>query len=288
MARPLRIEYDGALYHVTSRGNERKPIFKDNPDRELFLNTLAQVTQRFHWLCHAYCLMDKHYHLVVETPDGNLSKGMRQLNGVYTQAFNRRYRRVGHLFQGRFKGILVQKDSHFLEVCRYVVLNPVRAKAVKHPREWTWSSYRATAGQSSKLRWLTVDEILSHFGQRHGPAQEKYRKYVIEGIGGTTIWENLEAQSLLGLEGFAEALKDHVAGKQKLREVPKAQRLMGRVSLKKLFEESGGGKTKRNRRIADAVYRYGYSQIQVAHHLKLHYSTVSRLIKTATQERGKA
>ena len=109
MARPLRIEYDGALYHVTSRGNERKAIFKDDSDRELFLNTLFQVNERFHWICHAYCLMDNHYHLVIETPDGNLSQGMRHLNGVYTQAFNRRHHRVGHLFQGRFKGILVQK-----------------------------------------------------------------------------------------------------------------------------------------------------------------------------------
>jgi putative transposase len=199
MARPLRIEYDGALYHVTSRGNERKPIFKDAADRELFLDTLFQVTERFNWLCHAYCLMDNHYHLVIETPDGNLSKGMRQLNGVYTQAFNRRRHRVGHLFQGRFKGILVQKDSHFLEVCRYVVLNPVRAKAVKHPREWPWSSYRATAGQSLTLtpRCLKVDEVLSHFGQRRGTAQEKYRGYVREGLGdGATIWDKLEAQSV--------------------------------------------------------------------------------------------
>jgi REP-associated tyrosine transposase len=284
MARPLRIEYDGALYHVTSRGNERKPIFKDATDRELFLDTLSQVTHRFNWLCHAYCLMDNHYHLVIETPDGNLSKGMRQLNGVYTQAFNRCHRRVGHLFQGRFKGILVQKDSHFLEVCRYVVLNPVRAKAVKHPREWAWSSYRATAGQCAIPRCLTVNELLSHFGHRQSTGQEKYREYVSEGIGGVPIWENLEAQSLLGLEGFAEALKDHVAGRQKLREVPKAQRLMGRVSLKKLFEESGGGKAKRDRRIAEAVYHHGYSQIEVARHLELHYSTVSRLIKSATKE----
>jgi len=149
MARPLRIEYDGALYHVTSRGNERKSIFRDDADRKLFLKTLSQVTDRFNWVCHAYYLMNNHYHLVIETPDGNLSKGMRELNGVYTQAFNRRHHRVGHLFQGRFKGILVQKESHFLEVCRYVVLNPVRAKAVKHPREWAWSSYRATGGESS-------------------------------------------------------------------------------------------------------------------------------------------
>ena len=228
--------------------------------------------------------MGNHYHLVIETPDGNLSKGMRQLNGVCTQAFNRRHHRVGHLFQGRFKGVLVQKDSHFLEVCRYVVLNPVRAKAVKHPRDWGWSSYRATAGKALISRCLTVDEVLSHFGQRRSAAQEKYRKYVSEGIGRPTIWENLQAQILLGLEGFAQALKDHVAGKQQLREVPKAQRLMGRLSLKKLFEEPGGGKAKRDRRITEAVYKHGYSQIEVARHLELHYSTVSRLIKSATKE----
>ena len=236
MARPLRIEYDGALYHVTSRGNERKAIFRDDTDRELFLATLFRVTERFHWLCHAYCLMNNHYHLVIETPDGNLSKGMRQLNGVYTQAFNRRHHRVGHLFQGRFKGILVQKESHFLEVCRYVVLNPVRAKAVDHPRLWAWSSYRATGGLATIPRCLTVNEILSHFGQRRGPAQQKYRSYVAEGISGATIWENLEAQSLLGLEGFAEALRGHVTDKQKVREIPKGQRLIGRPSLDKLFE----------------------------------------------------
>lgn len=286
MARPLRIEYDGALYHVTSRGNERKPIFKDDGDRELFLTTLWQVSERFHWLCHAYCLMGNHYHLVIETPDGNLSKGMRQLNGVYTQTFNRRHHRVGHLFQGRFKGILVQKESHYLEVCRYVVLNPVRAKAVKQPREWAWSSYRATGGLAAVPRCLKVEEILSHFGQRRGPAQQKYREYVGEGIAGATIWENLEAQSLLGLEGFADALRGHVTGKETVREIPKGQRLIGRASLKKLFDKAGKGKALRDRVISNAVNEHGYSQMEVARHLKLHYSTISRLIKSANEEQS--
>ena len=286
MARPLRIEYDGALYHVTSRGNERKAIFRDDTDRELFLATLFQVTERFHWLCHAYCLMNNHYHLVIETPDGNLSKGMRQLNGVYTQTFNRRHHRVGHLFQGRFKGILVQKESHFLEVCRYVVLNPIRAKAVKHPREWAWSSYRATGGLTASPWCLTVEEILSHFGQRRGLAQEKYRSYVTEGVNGATIWENLEAQSLLGLEGFADALRGHVTSKQNVREIPKGQRLIDRPSLEKLFEGGGKKNTARNRTIRDAVDQHGYSQIEVARHLRLHYSTVSRLIKSVDKDGG--
>jgi REP element-mobilizing transposase RayT len=277
MARPLRIQYDGALYHVTSRGNERKWIFRDDFDRKLFLNILSQINQRFNWLCHAYCLMNNHYHLVIETPDGNLSKGMRQLNGVYTQAFNRRHHRVGHLLQGRFKGILVQKDSHFLEVCRYVVLNPVRAKAVKHPREWAWSSYRATGGQSPVPSCLTVDDVLGQFEQRRGAAQEKYREYVMEGIGGT-IWEELQAQSLLGVEGFAEALREHVMGKETIEEIPKGQRFLARPSLKKLFETTKG-KARRDRMISVAVKEHGYSQVEVARHLKLHYSTISRLMK---------
>jgi REP element-mobilizing transposase RayT len=117
MARPLRIEYEGAVYHVTSRGNERKPVFKDDGDREVFLDILHKVNKRYNFLCYAYCLMDNHYHLIIETPDGNLSKGMRQLNGVYTQAFNKRHHRVGHIFQGRYKAVLIQKESHLLEVC---------------------------------------------------------------------------------------------------------------------------------------------------------------------------
>ena len=147
MSRPLRIEYPGAVYHITSRGNEKKPVFKDDQDRDNFLKTLQHVNKRYNWICHAYCLMTNHFHLLIETPDGNLSLGMRQLNGVYTQLFNKWHGRVGHLFQGRYKAILIQKDSHLLEVCRYVVLNPVRAKMVEKPEEWKWSSYLATAGK---------------------------------------------------------------------------------------------------------------------------------------------
>jgi REP element-mobilizing transposase RayT len=278
MARPLRIEYDGALYHVTSRGNDRKAIFKDDSDRELFLNTLARVTERFHWICHGYCLMNNHYHLVIETPDGNLSKGMRQLNGVYTQAFNQRHHRVGHIFQGRFKAILVKKDSHFLDVCRYVVLNPVRAKAVSHPRQWKWSSYRATAGTIQAYDCLTVDEILSHFGQRKAIAQQRYCEFVQAGIDSPSIWGNLEAQSLLGVEGFAEGLRHLVKAKQQIREISKGQRFVGRPTLEKLFSHRNLGKASRDPLIAKAIRDYGYSQMEVASFLGLHYSTISRIV----------
>ena len=131
MARPLRIEFNGALYHITARGDKRADIFEDNEDREQFLNLLKEVCSRFNWQIHAYCLMDNHYHLLVETPEGNLSLGMRQLNGVYTQKFNRKHKRVGHVFQGRIKRIIVEKDAHLLELARYIVLNPVRAKMIR-------------------------------------------------------------------------------------------------------------------------------------------------------------
>ncbi|MBD3670659.1 MAG: transposase [Gammaproteobacteria bacterium] len=129
MSRPLRIEYAGALYHVTSRGDGQKDIYLDDKDRRDFLSNLTHVCERYNWVVHAYCLMSNHYHLLLETPDGNLSQGMRQLNGVYTQQFNRTHERVGHVFQGRYKAIIVQKDSYLLELSRYIVLNPVRASS---------------------------------------------------------------------------------------------------------------------------------------------------------------
>jgi REP element-mobilizing transposase RayT len=135
MSRPLRIEFAGALYHVTARGNERKPIYWEEADFALFLEVLDEVCSRFNWVIHAWCLMTNHYHLVVETPDANLSAGMRQLNGVYTLRFNGKYRRSGHLFQGRYKAIHVDKSAYLLELSRYVVLNPVRARIVSSPDE---------------------------------------------------------------------------------------------------------------------------------------------------------
>jgi REP element-mobilizing transposase RayT len=148
MARPIRIEFSGALYHVTSRGDRREAIYDDDADHACFLDALGQVAADVNWICHAYCLMTNHYHLVIETPDSNLSKGMRQLNGVFTQNSNRRHGRTGHLFQGRFKAILVDGDSYLLELARYVVLNPVRARMVSQPGAWPWSSYDAMVGDA--------------------------------------------------------------------------------------------------------------------------------------------
>lgn len=279
MARPLRIEYDGALYHVTSRGNEKKPIFKDDTDCNIFLDTLHKVNKRYNWICHAYCLMDNHYHLVIETPDGNLSKGMRQLNGVYTQIFNKRHERVGHIFQGRYKAILIQKESHLLEVCRYVVLNPVRAKAVKSIKDWEWSSYRATVGKDKSHPCLTTDGILGQFAKQKRTAEKKYKEFVEAGAGEKGIWEDVKSQSILGSDEFIEKLIGYVKGYEDIKEIPKNQRYINRPALKEIFKkEMLLNKKERNRKIKEAVNRYSYSQKEVADYLGLYYTTISRIV----------
>jgi putative transposase len=278
MARPLRIEYAEAVYHVTSRGNARKSIFRDDKDRGMLINILEEVNDRYHWLCHAYCLMSNHYHLVIETPDGNLSKGMRHLNGVYTMRFNRHHGSVGHVFQGRYKAILVQKESHLLEVCRYVVLNPVRAEVVEVPERWRWSSYRATAGMEKAHACLSTDWVLGQFGSKKRIAEKRYRAFVKDGIGGHRIWEGVKGQSILGEKEFIDRLIDFVRGYEEVIEIPKGQRYVTRPSLGEIFKDAEGEKQKRDAGIVDAVTKWGYSGREVANHLGLHYSTVSRLI----------
>jgi len=280
MARPLRIEFPGAIYHVTSRGNERKTIFTDDRDRKIFLSTLEDVTLRYNWFCHAYCLMDNHYHLLIDTPDGNLSIGMRQLNGVYTQRFNKRHSRVGHLFQGRFKAVLVQKGSHLLEACRYVVLNPVRAEWVQRPEEWTWSSYRETAGYMKPLRFLTIDWVLSQFGSERRLAVGGYRRFVRDGIGSESIWDRVRGHGVFGEDDFIDSLVDYVKGKRQIPEISKSQRFMNKPLLREIFgSEVLREKRRRDKGIEEAVLEHGYTQREVADYLGLHFTSVSRILK---------
>jgi putative transposase len=154
MSRPLRLEFEGAFWHITSRGNERKDIFRQDDDRLEFLSLLATAVKRFRWRLHEFCLMTNHYHLVIETPFRTLAKGMHWLNSEYARIFNKRYKRVGHLFQGRYKSILVDEQNYLDEVRRYTVLNPVRARMVSGPAEYQWSSYRAHAGLDPIPEWL--------------------------------------------------------------------------------------------------------------------------------------
>ena len=279
MARPLRIEYEGAVYHITSRGNAYQDIFLDDADREKFLELLNQTVERFNWLCHAYCLMSNHYHLLIETIDPTLSRGMRQLNGVYTQAFNRRHNRVGHVFQGRYKAILVEKEAYLLELSRYIVLNPVRAKMVKSPEEWEWSSYRATAGLREAPSFLTVDWILGQFSDDREEAQRLYRKFVAEGVG-RSPWNELKGQIYLGSEGFIDSIPKPGT---KLAEVPRKQRLLerNRPVLEEIFadaETTDGG-------IFKAYHDYGYTMREIAEHLGVHYATVSRHLRKFEQRK---
>jgi len=280
MARPLRIEYPGAVYHVTSRGNARNRIFSDDQDRETFLSILGTVVKRYNWLCNAYCLMPNHYHCMIETPEGNLSLGMRQLNGIYTQRYNRRHNKTGHIFQGRFKAILVQKDNYLLELCRYVVLNPVRAKLVEKPETWKWSSYGATTGLRKKPDFLTTDWILSLFDRKTALAQKRYRAFVREGMHKPSPWDKVQGQVLLGGEGFAERFKDLLEDKKLLKEIPRSQRFLNRPSLNKIFHENET-RIQRNVGIGVAHLNHGYTLKEIADYLHLHYTTVSKVILKA-------
>jgi len=198
MARPLRLEFAGALYHVTSRGDHREDIFLCDEDRNEWLDVLGTVCSRFNWVVHAYCQMSNHYHLLLETVDGNLSGGMRQLNGLYTQRFNQRHGLVGHLFQGRYKAILVQKESYLLELSRYVVLNPLRANMVQSLEEWHWSSYLIVTGQMSPPSWLDTDWVLSQFAPQRSEAIFAYRQFVMAGKGLPSALLKTRHQLVLG------------------------------------------------------------------------------------------
>ena len=280
MARPLRIEFPGAIYHVTARGNAREAIFRDDADRDLFLDALGEVVTRFGWLCHAYCLMDNHYHLLIETSQGNLSPGMRQLNGVYTQRVNRRHARVGHVFQGRFKAILVERDSYLLELARYIVLNPVRAKVVKNPDRYPWSSYPATVGAVVSPACLSTDWLFSQFAKTRPVAQRRYAEFVAQGKSLPSPWPELKGQVLLGSEAFVDKMRPLLEGKGELKEIPHAQRWAHRPGLKNLFSARvRQDKAARDVAMRRACLEYGYTMAAVAREAGVHYSTVSKVIK---------
>jgi putative transposase len=285
MARPLRLEYPGALYHITSRGNARKNIFKNDKDKQYFLDLLGFVVTRFHWICHGYCLMDNHYHLIIETPEGNLSKGMRQLNGIYTQKYNWKYKKTGHVFQGRYKAILVDKDSYLLELCRYVVLNPIRAGIIENPQEWKWSNYLSTTGAQSPPECLTVDWVLGQFHRNKKRAQEAYKRFVMEGITGETPWKNLQGQIFLGDKIFVEKAKIALGMKKDLQEIPRLQRYAERPELEKLFpNEIKQNKPLRNKIIYTAHVTYGYTLKAISNYLDIHYTTASKVVKDEVQQ----
>lgn len=274
MSRPLRIELASGLYHVTSRGDRREDIYFSDADRLAWLKIYSQVCKRFNWVCHAWCQMSNHYHIVVETVEGNLSEGMRQLNGVYTQYINRTYNRVGHVFQGRFKGILVERDTYLLELARYVVLNPVRAGMVADTGDWAWSSYHAMVGQEGKPEWLNTDWLLGQFGSERRQAIAGYIDFVRGGVGLPSLWGELKGQIYLGTDAYIEHISK-LGDANSLNEVPRKQR---RPLAKPLTHYVENYKTAKEGMVA--AYATGdYTMQQIATAFDVHYSTVSRAIK---------
>ena len=232
MARPLRLEFPGALFHITVRGNERREIFRDDRDRHHFLDLLGECVDRFDWILTTYALMPNHFHLLIQLTIETLSTGMGWLNGSYTQDFNHRHERVGHLFQGRFKALLVDKDSYSLEVLRYVVLNPVRARIVARPEEFVWTSYRAIVGVAEAPQWLAVDDVLTQFGPTRQIAQINYREFVVAGIGlNRKPWDDLVGQIYLGSQPWLDDVRARIALKPRADEHPRLQRTVGDATM---------------------------------------------------------
>ena len=274
MARPLRLEFAGAIYHVTSRGDRREDIYLTDEDRQDWLDVLRQTCERFNWVVHAWCQMSNHYHLLVETVDGNLSRGMRQLNGQYTQRFNQRHQLVGHLFQGRYKAILVQRETYLLELVRYVVLNPLRARMVESLDDWPWSSFPQFMGQAPAPSWLDIDWTLSHFGRSRSRARAAYAEFVMAGRGLPSPLVQTRHQLILGEDAFVEKHRQ-LASSDTLREVSKAERRAIAPDLATFQTDY----PIRDEAMARAYLSGAYTMTEIAEFFNVHYMTVSRAVR---------
>jgi putative transposase len=276
MARPLRLHIPGALYHVMSRGNAKQPIFFEDEDYEQFLDLLSATAGRFRVLCRAYCLMQNHFHLLLEPSAYPLSRMMQQLNSAYGQGFNRRHNRVGHVLQGRFKALLVDRDEYFLQVLRYIVLNPVEAGLVSAPAEWRWSSYRATAGLGGGPAFLALDDVWKAFDADVGSARGLFADFV--GAGpcqtappGPVVFGSTAFTAQVGL-----VLEPH----REIRDISRAERFAVRPSLDRLFAKSREGWS-RDALMREAFRRHGYTLREIGELVGLHPSTVWRRIRSA-------
>lgn len=294
MSRPLRIEFPGALYHVTSRGDRREDIFVDDTDRARLLAVVAQGLARFDAQLFSYCLMSNHYHFVLHTRQGRLSALMRHINGVYTQAFNRRHGKVGHLFQGRFKAILVDREAYLLAVCRYVELNPVRVGMVAGAADWPWSSHRAHVGLAQPPEWLGSGELHGHLLGRdvassadRTRAKKAYAALVASGRDANLWADGLNRQIYLGDDDFVQRMQDAATpAAQRSRVVPKVQRALPRT-LKQWLAHCAT----REEALRQAHAVSGFTMTALAAELGLTTARVGQLIARAerlTQTEGAA
>ncbi len=285
MSRPLRIEFPGAVYHVIARGIEKKSIFQTSRDKTSLLSLFGLLAERHEFAFHAYCIMDNHYHLLIRTPRGNLSRGMRDLNSIYAQSYNRANARCGPLFQGRHKAYLIEEETYLLVSARYIVLNPVRAGICEHPSTYPWCSYRATAGFGKPPTFLSTDPLLCHFSLDRPAARRQYREFVSLGLDE----EPPGAQAsgvILGAEELLARVKEYIEPKRKIDEIPKGHRFQDRPSLCEIFAEAADRyiRSTRDGKITTAFRTYGYTQREIGEHLGIDHSTVSLIIRT--REKG--
>ncbi|MCD4776759.1 MAG: transposase [Candidatus Aegiribacteria sp.] len=284
MTRQLRIKIPGGLYHIYSRGIDRSDIFKDNNDRDKFLEILQNSISNSGWRCYAYCLMNNHYHILIESADGDTSRGMHQLNSVYAQYFNWKHERVGPLFQGRFRSILVDRENYFLELCRYIVLNPVRAGAAKSPEEYYWSSYRVTSGLDNQETCIDREFVLSRFAgdnDSDASARAAYSQFVYEGLDKDFSPFEIKGDLILGDRKFVESLKEEIEKEKDNTDFPKFQRTAHRPDLVELLDPlTVSLRETRNAAVGEAYSIFGYTQKEIAGLLGINVSTVYRILKS--------
>ena len=294
MSRALRIEYPGAYYHVMNRGAGRLPIFQHDDHRAVFLDLLREIHEMFKAEIHAYCLMGNHYHLLIQTPQANLSRVMRHLNGVYTQRYNRLEKTDGPLFRGRYKAILVDADSYSLNVSRYIHLNPLAAGMVKNAAQYPWSSYPVYIGKREQPSWLTTSETLAMIGQRK--QKQRYQSFVEQGVDEDTakFYERKKLLPILGAERFVNKFIKRQASHQ---EIPATRQHHHAISLDAIVHHSAlqfsvpeamlyntpRGRGQLNTARSAAMYisrKYGgHSLNEIAEHFTLnHYGSVSGAI----------
>ncbi len=281
MVRPLRIQYPGAVYHVITRGNDKRDLFRTDEDRIDFLSNLGDCLALHNVACHAYCLMGHHHHLMIETPDGNLSQFMHDLNGNYAMGFHTRHGTSGHLYEGRFKSFVIEKEPYGLAVIAYIVNNPVKDGFVDHPQGWPWSSYGATAGIVRAPDWLETEFTLGLFGKKRSEAQRKYREFVKRRLIAESPYEGLKG-NILGSPQFVHAIWDEVDGNEDVKEYSRDERIIGRPSLDELFE-TAITKRQRDDAIRFARFRCGYLNTEIARHLNMHDSTVSKIVRSKSK-----
>jgi REP element-mobilizing transposase RayT len=294
MARQLRIEYPGAFYHVTSRGNQRQAIVQDDQDRLTFLDYLGKAHEKFGGLVHAFCLMDNHFHLLFETPRGNLSRIMHFINTSYTVYFNARYSRVGHLFQGRFKAILIEADAYAQEVSRYIHLNPVRAGIVSNPEDYRWSSLGEYSGRRTPNPWLQIGFVLSYFGENPKKSQLGYIGFVRDRVGNPEENPLKKAGSslILGSDSFVKKIKAKFHPEKSVsREIPALKGLNDKPTLQEIRDAVELALGQKNRFTRNAAIYLTHAKIdypvkEIAAFYALSLSAISFITRTMRKNLG--